>query len=161
MYFLLDETYWHLLFWFSHQCCAYSMSTYSLAERICTYLFLWKWTKGEQNHKISCGWGKHKWKPEEELKSRQINSFTRKGRHHISDWCKVLQAPQIRTTITCCGNAKQIQPWFGSSQGWLCLKKELQYSNWRLLGKSISTGVQLIGPFVYWHQKCKMNTANI
>jgi len=26
--------------------------------------------------------------PEKELKSRQINSFTRKGRYHISYWCR-------------------------------------------------------------------------
>lgn len=123
------------------------------------FFFFSKWTKGEQNHKISCGWGTHKWRPKQGLQSRQINSFTRKGRHHISEWCKVLQAPQIQTTITCCGNAKQIQPWFGSSQGWLCLKREL-YSSWRWLRKSISTGVQLKGPFDYKYQKCKINTAD-
>lgn len=51
------------------------------------HIFLRTWTKGEQNHKTSCGCGKHKWKPEDGLKSRRINSFTRKGRHHISAWC--------------------------------------------------------------------------
>lgn len=105
--------------------------------------FLWTWTKGKQNHKISCGCGKLKWKPEEELKSRQMNSFARKGRHHISNWCKVLQAPQIRTTITCRGNTKQIQPWFGSTQGQHCLKRRtlrLQLRNVEFLRKSISTG---------------------
>lgn len=135
----------------------------SLWLRESAHIFLWMWTKpGDQNHKISCGCGKHRWKSEEGLKSRQINSFTRKGRHHISDWCKVLQAPQIRTTITCCGNAKQMQPWFGKSR--LALQNErtvtLQLETVEPLRNGISTGVQLIGAFEYWNQKFKISIAN-
>lgn len=109
------------------------------------------WTKpGDQNHKTSCGCAKYRREPEGELKSREINSFTRKGYHHISDWCKVLQAPQIRTTITCCGNVKQIQPWFGKSR--LALLK-LWLETVKLLRHCISTGVQLIWAFKYWNLK--------
>lgn len=39
---------------------------------------------------------------------KQADKFIYKeGTSPHFDWCKVLQVPQIRTTITRCGNAKQ------------------------------------------------------
>lgn len=70
------------------------------------YLLSLKAARGEQNHKISWGWERHKLSNEK----AGMLPYTRKGRHHISKWCKVLQASQIPTAITCCGKAKQIQP---------------------------------------------------
>lgn len=78
---------------------------------------------------------------EMELKTRQINSFTRKEHYYISYCCKVLQAPQIHTAITCCGNAIQIQPQFGKSQLALLKRKFSKLKTVEMLRISISIGI--------------------
>lgn len=101
----------------------------SLWLRESAHIFLWTWTKpGDQNHKISCGCGKHRWKPEEELKSRQINSFTRKGRHHISDSAQFYELPKYVQQLHAVEMLNKYNLSLGS-QGWLCWQREPKCSN--------------------------------
>lgn len=43
---------------------------------------------------ISCGCEKYRREPEGQLKSREINSFTRKGCHHIPTGAKFYKLPK-------------------------------------------------------------------